>query len=118
MFPSGWPGRGLLLLRLADGLLVLHAGAVSWLTKAQAGAGAITALSSALGLLVLLGLWTPVVCVLLAGAEALLLIQQADDPRILACLIAINLAVAMLGPGVLSIDAARFGRQRLDLPDL
>lgn len=117
MFPSGWPGRGLLLLRLADSLLVLHSGAVSWLTKAQGGAGALTTLSSVLGLLVLLGLWTPVVCVLLAVSEALLLIRQADDPRILACLIAINLALAMLGPGVLSIDAARFGRQRLDLPD-
>jgi len=55
--------------------------------------------------------------VLLAGTEAVLLIKQADDPRILACLIAINLAVAMLGPGVLSIDAVRFGRHRLDLPD-
>ena len=74
-------------------------------------------LSSVLGLLVLLGLWTPVVCVLLAATEVLLLMDRADDPRILACLIAINLAVAMLGPGVLSIDASRFGRQRLDLPE-
>ena len=74
-------------------------------------------LSSVLGLLVLLGLWTPVVCVLLAGTEALLLINGADDPRTLACLIAINLAVAMLGPGVLSVDASRFGRQRLNIPD-
>jgi uncharacterized membrane protein YphA (DoxX/SURF4 family) len=74
-------------------------------------------LSSVLGILVLLGLWTPIACVLLATSEALLLIKQADDPRTLACLIGINLAVAMLGPGVLSIDAARFGRQRIDLPD-
>ena len=88
-----------------------------WLTKAHDGAGALFALSCLLGLLVLLGLWTPVVCVLLAGTEALLLMNRADDPRILACLIAINLAVAMLGPGVLSIDASRFGRQRLNLPD-
>jgi hypothetical protein len=88
-----------------------------WLTRAHNGASALIALSSVLGFLVLLGVWTPVVCVLLASTEALLLIKQADDPRILACLIAINLAVAMLGPGVLSIDASRFGRQRLTLPD-
>ena len=95
----------------------MHAGATFWLTKAQNGAGALMTLSSVLGLLVLMGLWTPVVCVLLAGTEALLLMNRADDPRILSCLIAINLAVAMLGPGVLSIDASRFGRQRLNLPD-
>lgn len=116
-FPSGWPAGGLLLLRLTDSLLVLYAGAMYWLTKTQNGEGALITLSSVLGFLVLLGLWTPIACLLLAGTEALLLIKQADDPRTLACLIAINLAVAMLGPGVLSIDAAQFGRQRLDLPD-
>lgn len=88
-----------------------------WLTRTQNGTGVLIALSSGLALLVLLGLWTPIVCVLLATSEAVLLIKQADDPRMLVCLIGINLAVAMLGPGVLSIDAARFGRYRLDLPD-
>ena len=117
MFPNGWPGGGLLLLRLTGSLFVLHAGVVYWLSKAQNGAGLLTSLSAVLGLLVLLGLWTPIAGVLLASTEAVLLIRQAEDPRVLACLIAINLAVAMLGPGVLSVDAARFGRQRLDLPD-
>jgi len=106
-----------LLLRLTGSLFVLHAGVLYWLSKAQNGTGPLIGLSSVLGLLVLLGLWTPITCVLLAGTEAVLLIKQADDPRILACLIAINVAVAMLGPGVLSIDAVRFGRHRLDLPD-
>jgi uncharacterized membrane protein YphA (DoxX/SURF4 family) len=117
MFPGGWPGRGLLLLRLTDSFLVLYAGVMCWFTHPQSGTGALMALSSVLGILVLLGLWTPIACVLLATSEALWLIKQADDPRTLACLITINLAIAMLGPGVLSIDAARFGRQRIDLPD-
>lgn len=106
-----------MLLRLTGSLLVLHTGVVSWLTKAHDGAGAIIAISSILAFMMLLGFLTPIVCMLLASTQALLLIKQADDPRTLACLIAINLAVAMLGPGVLSIDAVRFGRQRLDLPD-
>ena len=117
MFPNGWPGRALLLLRLTDGLLVLHTGAVYWFTHLEIGTSALMGLSSLLGVLVLLGWWTPIACVFLAGIEAILLIKQADDPRMLVCLIAINLAVAMLGPGVLSIDALRFGRQRLDIPD-
>jgi len=102
---------------VTDSFLVMHASATFWLTNGQNGAGALMTLSSVLGLLVLLGLWTPVVCLLLAGTEALLLMNRADDARILSCLIAINLAVAMLGPGVLSVDASRFGRQRLNLPD-
>jgi hypothetical protein len=43
--------------------------------------------------------------------------KQADDPRILVCLIGINLAIAMLGPGDVSIDAVIFGRHRLDIPE-
>ena len=117
MFPSGWPGRAILLLRLTDSLLVLHSGAMYWFTHSQIGTGALMGLASLLGVLVLLGLWTPVACVLLASIEAALIIKQSDDPRMLACLIAINLAVAMLGPGVLSVDALRFGRRRLDIPD-
>lgn len=106
-----------MLLRLTDSLIVLHAATAYWLTRAQNGTSALIGLSSVLGLLVLLGLWTPIASVLLATTEAVLLIKQADDPRMLACLVAINLSVAMLGPGILSIDAARFGRHRLDLPD-
>jgi len=117
MFPNGWPGRGILLLRLTDSLLVLHAASAYWFTKAHNEVGALILLSSGLGVFVLVGLWTPIVCGLLAISETLLLVKQADDPRTLACLIAISVAVAMLGPGVLSIDAARFGRQRLSLPD-
>ena len=105
-----------MLLRLTDSLIVLHTGAY-WLSKTQNENGALIGLSSVLGLLVLVGLWTPIVCALLAGTEAILLLKQADDLRTLACLIVINIAIAMLGPGVVSIDALRFGRQRLDLRD-
>ena len=117
MFPNGWPGRGLLLLRLTDGLLLLQSSVVGWSKEMHGGLHAIIALSSALGVFVLAGLWTPVAGLSLAATETALLLQQTDDPRVLAFLISINLSIAMLGPGQVSIDAAIFGRRRLDLPE-
>ncbi len=117
MFPGGWPGRGLLVLRLTGGSLLLHNGIAYWFGSAHHAAGALGAASLVVGLLTLLGLWTPIAGVLSAIIEAALMIEGADDPRILMCLIGIGLAIAMLGPGGLSIDAAIFGRRCLDLPD-
>ena len=116
MFPNGWPGAGLLLLRLTDCLLLLR-GFLHRQNGVQGGDSQLTILSSLMGVFVLLGLWTPAAGLLLAATETVLLLRLADDPWILGCLVCVNLAIAMLGPGVLSIDAAIFGRQRLELPD-
>ena len=117
MFPSGWPGRGLLLLRLTGGSLLLDSGFAYWLKSAHHAAAALGAVSLIVGFFLLLGLWTPIAGVLSAITEAALMIVHAADPRLLVCLIGIGLAVSMLGPGVLSIDATLFGRHRLDLPE-
>jgi hypothetical protein len=115
MFPNGWPGTGLLLLRLTGGSLLLVCGSTHWFGYAQLGPGPLIALSFVLSILMVLGLWTPVAGVLLAGVDGLFLMKRADDPRLLLCLLGIHLAVAMLGPGVISIDAVLFGRHRLKL---
>ena len=106
-----------MLLRLTGGSLLLNSGIADWFRSPHHGAGALGAASLIVGILMLLGLWTPVAGVLSAIVEAALMIAGADDPRMLMCLIGISLAVAMLGPGVLSIDAAIFGRRCLELPD-
>jgi hypothetical protein len=79
--------------------------------------GILLAGSAVIGAFLLAGLWTPIVGVLSAAAEIPLFVQGASDLRNLICLMAIGIAVSMLGPGAFSIDAAMFGRQRLDLPD-
>jgi hypothetical protein len=117
MFPDGWPGRGLLLLRLTGGLLVLLTSIAHWSKGVHIGPDVLVLAASLFSFLVLLGLWTPVAGLLSAGAQTVLLMKQADDPRILVCLIGINLAIAMLGPGDVSIDAVIFGRHRLDIPE-
>jgi hypothetical protein len=67
--------------------------------------------------LLLAGLWTPIAGIVSSAAEVPLLVQGADDPRILICLMVLGVSVSLLGPGAFSIDALIFGRQRLDLPD-
>jgi uncharacterized membrane protein YphA (DoxX/SURF4 family) len=117
MFPNGWPGRGLLLLRLTDGLLLLHSSGAYWSKGTHNGLDTLVIISSLFGLLVLLGLWTPVAGTLSAATQAALLLNHTNDEWVLVCLIGINLAIAMMGPGNVSIDAAIFGRHRLDLPE-
>jgi putative oxidoreductase len=117
IFPNGWPGSGLLILRLAASGLLLSQGTARlvqgarWeaITPASVGIGA--------GLLMLIGLWTPVNCLMAVISESWLLLvgNIAPEPAIL--LLSISVAVAMLGPGSWSIDAILFGRRRVDISD-
>lgn len=118
MFPSGWPGRGLLLLRIANGSFVIHQGVVQLSALPHAPAVLpVYAASVAAGTLILFGIWTPIVGSLLAVLEIVMVVEgtSRSEDAILCALIA--LAVAMLGPGVWSVDAAIFGRQRLEFPN-
>jgi putative oxidoreductase len=117
MFPNGWPGGGLLLLRLTNGTLLLHFCIACWLENAYRVAGAFLAIPAIIAVLLLVGLWTPIAGALSAAAEVPLFMQGTTDLRTLICLMTIGIAVSMLGPGAFSIDAALFGRHRLDLPD-
>jgi uncharacterized membrane protein YphA (DoxX/SURF4 family) len=115
MFPNGWPGLALLLLRVAAGMLLIHDGAV----PLQLGLGlrAIIVRSVALGAgsLLLLGLWTPVAGVLVTCVAACVLLLGTADPRSSMLLGAVGAALVALGPGAISIDARLFGRKRVDI---
>lgn len=115
MFPNGWPGRGLLLLRLISGILLINDGITElmggpqWLSIIRAS------LETAAGLLFLLGLWTPMTGVLVAVFELWSILSRTGDLRNCVALAAFGAALAMLGPGVRSIDARLFGRKRIDI---
>jgi uncharacterized membrane protein YphA (DoxX/SURF4 family) len=109
-FPDGWPGAGLLLLRIGAAVSLIYFGFSGTAVSLVAAAG---------GVLLLLGLWTPVVGVAVAIDESwiafsLPLAQLSDRwPHILLAILVA--AVAMLGPGAWSIDARLFGRQRFEI---
>jgi putative oxidoreductase len=116
-FPEGWPGTGLLLVRAVAAIPVVLQG-IEGLLAAPLQTGAILELAAAcFAVLLLVGLWTPVVGALIAIAELWLVLSHARDPWMHVRLGALGAALAMLGPGAWSVDARLFGRKRIEISD-
>ncbi|MGB6692317.1 MAG: hypothetical protein WBE76_31135 [Terracidiphilus sp.] len=69
------------------------------------------------GIFLILGLWTPIAGALSSILQIFIIAAGTDHLRSCILLIAIGISVAVLGPGVWSVDAVLFGRHRLDLPE-
>jgi len=107
-FARGWPGTGLVCLRVASAIAGFH---FADLGSMNPSLGSLV--HAAAGLLLSIGLWTP----LAGGALSLIalwsafFVENAFWPELLLATMAASLA--MLGPGRWSIDARLFGRKRL-----
>jgi putative oxidoreductase len=117
MFPNGWPGRGLLLLRLVTGTLLIHDGFRVLLGAPQWRGVILQAAVVAAGALLICGLWTPVAGAVVAIVELWMAVSSEGALRDRIILASLGTALAMLGPGLRSIDARLFGRKRIDLRD-
>ena len=115
MFPNGWPGRGLLLLRLVVGSFLIHDGIVVLMGPAQRESIAPQVIAAIAALFLLFGLWTPIAGALVTLTELWIALRGTDHPRSMILLATIAIAIAILGPGAQSIDAVLFGRKRLDV---
>jgi putative oxidoreductase len=114
-FAHGSAGFGLLVLRLAAGIALIVQGVEGLLAGPPLAAVIFHAFSIALGILVAVGLWTQVVAVLAAADGLLNLYLPGLYPWRSFLLVAMGVALALLGPGAWSIDARRFGWRRVDL---
>jgi len=114
MFPGGWPGGGLLVLRLAAAIPLLLEGCLGFWRAPHDGLfpGLI---AIGVGSLLLAGLWTPVAGGLQAIIEVWTIIARGTAPSMHVLLAALGVSLAMLGPGALSVDARLFGRKRIDI---
>ena len=72
--------------------------------------------SIVLGALLLSGLWTPFAGVF-TGLLALWNTFALDRPWSWVLLATIGLALALIGPGVWSVDARLFGWRRIEIPE-
>ena len=115
-FAHGRAGVGLLLIRLVVGADVLFHGIAGLRLDAPLLAILLHSSSIVLGLLLVAGLWTPVAGVLLA-LNALLLGYLRSDEAWWLLLGVSGIALALLGPGALSIDARLFGWKRIEIPE-
>ena len=115
-FADGWPGLGLLLQRLLTGTILLYCG-ITHLGKASQfvpitphviGAGT--------GILLLVGLWTPVGGALVTIVELWIVLLRVGDPLVPLMLAILGATLAMIGPGAWSIDARLFGRKHIEPP--
>jgi putative oxidoreductase len=112
-FPNSWPGLGLLILRcaLASSCIGIE------MQTAEAGPRIALFLLAPIvcGGLLIGGLWTPIT----ATALAILLVWSGVSARPIDplpfILAATAVSLAMLGPGAWSLDAALFGRKRIDM---
>ena len=68
------------------------------------------------GILLILGLWTPIVGISIALVEVWKMLTLPGDPWVRLLLGASGAALAMLGPGLWSIDARLFGWKRIEAP--
>lgn len=113
-FAGGWPGTGLILMRLVAGFaLVHHAGSALRGGPPMAIATASVLLAAA-GLLLVLGLCTPITGTLVALVEICRVVTVPPDKLASLLLATLAVSLAMLGPGQWSIDAQLFGWKRIE----
>ena len=103
-------------MRLVAGITLVDRGVTILWSNPPTLLTGLSVLTIGAGLLLLVGLWTPIVGTLVAPIEVWELFLHAGDPWIYILLGTLSAALAMLGPGGWSIDARLFGWKRIDLP--
>ena len=112
-FASGWPGAGLLLQRILTAILLVRLGVIEFIGPSASSSWIPQLIGSFAGILLLAGLWTPVVGTLIAVIELWTALTHPGDPWIPIVLATLGVTVAMIGPGAWSIDARLFGRKHI-----
>ena len=121
-FADGWPGTGLLLLRLLTSLALIHFGIDGVLASPPLTTVVLQIIGIGTGILLLVGLWTPVAGALAAIVKVWIALSghfsHSSDAWIPLIQVVLSAVLAMVGPGAWSIDARLFGRKRIDMPEL
>lgn len=123
-FPGGWAAVALVLLRLIVGVSAAVQGFFCWAQASSLVSYLTAAILVVSGLCVLVGFATPVTsvvvacCMLALAASWLALPAQKvfDSKQAVLEYVAIAVSIAMLGPGMYSLDARLFGRREIIIP--
>ena len=115
-FARGAPGLGLLLARVACGLDLLTQAVIAVRQGATTAEVVLQAVSAGIGILLSVGLWTRVAGALIGLAALLHCPFHSGDRWHWIVLGSVSIALALLGPGVWSIDSTRSGWKRIEIP--
>jgi len=115
-FAEGWPGAGLLVQRVLTSIVLLCFWVTHFLETARLGLSVPYGIAAVAGVFLLLGLWTPVAGITIAIAEAWILLVSSGHSLTPIMLAGLGGTVAMIGPGMWSIDAKLYGRKHLQNP--
>jgi hypothetical protein len=116
IFPSGWPGRGLLLQRVVTATVLFCSGFRHLRESSHFALIFPYAFGAGAGIPLLLGLWTPVSGTLIAVVEVWIAYSGAGA-GIHIMLATSGATLAMIGPGAWSIDAHLFGRKHFEMSE-
>jgi len=114
-FANGWPGVGLLILRVATATALLYCVVVQPKVGFSHTFFLSQLIAAGAGMLLLVGLWTPVAGAVVAGIELWVAFTHGGNPWMLLLLVALGASLAMIGPGAWSIDARLFGRKHIEI---
>ena len=116
-FADGWPGIGLLLLRLLTAVALVYFGIANLREIPPLATAGLQIIGIGAGILLLVGLWTPVAGALAAIVKVSIAFSgyfsHSGDPWIPILQAVLSAVLAMVGPGAWSIDARLFGRKRI-----
>jgi UPF0716 family protein affecting phage T7 exclusion len=113
-FAGGWPGIGLLLMRLVGGSALVVRASSTLCSGPPLNAAITSAFLVGSGVLLIPGLWTPIAGTLIALIAIGQILTRPADPWIPLLLGTMGGALAMLGPGLWSVDARLFGWKRIE----
>lgn len=108
---------GLLLIRLVTGIAANVLGLGALLGSSYLAPALFHLSLMGLGALLIVGLWTPIAGTLLALSAVWHAFAHAQDRWCSLVVATLGAALALLGPGMWSVDARLFGWKRLEIVD-